>query len=270
MMTLNDGRRAPQFGLGVWQIPDREVAQVVQQAIECGYRSMDTATIYRNESGVGEGIRACGVPREQLFITTKLWNDSHGRERTLRAFDLSLKRLRLDYVDLYLIHWPVPGANLYVETWQTLLQLRNEGRARSVGVCSFTRPYLQRLLEATGEAPAVNQIELHPCFQQRDVVSANAQYGVITESWSPLGNGQLLGHARVRELARRVDRTPAQVVLRWHLQHGYMVIPKTAQVARLRENLAACEFQLDASAMTLLDKLDDVRGRTGGDPETEQ
>jgi len=268
-LRLNDGHVLPQLGLGVWQIPDDVVADVVLVALSLGYRLIDTATIYRNERGVGEGIRRSGLPRESLYITTKVWNDSHGYDATLRAFDRSLRELGVDYIDLYLMHWPVPSRNLYVDSWRAMAQLVEDGRIRSIGVSNFNPPHLQRLLDETGIRPTVNQIELHPGFQQRMVVAFNTRHDIITESWSPLGQGKTLEHPVIEAIARKHGRAPAQVVLRWHLEKGCIVIPKTVRAARLKENLAIFGFSLDAADHVAIDALDTPGGRLGGDPELE-
>jgi 2,5-diketo-D-gluconate reductase A len=264
---LNDGLTAPQLGLGVWQIPDAQVASVVSDALLCGYRFIDTATIYRNERGVGEGIRASGIPREEVYVATKLWNDSHGYDATLTAFDRSLARLGLDYVDLYLIHWPVPAKGLFIDSWRAMIRLQSEGRVRSIGVSNFNPAHLVRLVDETGVRPVVNQIELHPHFQQQAVAAFNATLGVVTESWSPLGQGKVLSSPVIRSIAGKHARTPAQVVLRWHLDKGYMVIPKTAHLARLKENFAVFDFSLDQHDLALIAGLNDPDGRLGEDPE---
>ena len=265
-VALDDGRRIPQLGLGVWQVPDADVADLVVAAVRAGYRSIDTAALYANERGVGRGIARCGVPREELFVTTKLWNDRHGYDAALRAFDESLARLGLDAVDLYLIHWPVARLGRWVETWRALVRLREEGRARSIGVSNFDAEQLRRLADDSGVVPAVNQVELHPRFAQRALREAHAALGVVTEAWSPLGQGALLDDPTVAAIARRHGRTPAQVLLRWHVQQGIVVIPKTARPSRLAENLAVFDFALDDDDLRRLAALDDPRGRTGMDP----
>ncbi|MEQ1579768.1 MAG: aldo/keto reductase [Steroidobacteraceae bacterium] len=267
LLRLSDGRTAPQLGLGVWQVPDDTVARVVRDAIGLGYRSIDTATIYGNERGIGQGIRESALPRGQLFITTKLWNTSHGYDATLLAFSESLAKLQLDYVDLYLIHWPVASSGEFIESWRAMIKLRQDGRVRSIGVCNFNPAHLVRLIEETGVRPVVNQIELHPGFQQHEVSKFNATLDVVTESWSPLGQGKVLTHPVVAAMARKHQRTPAQVVLRWHLDQGFMVIPKTVHAERLRENLAPFGFSLDDDDHAAIATLDNPQGRLGEDPE---
>jgi 2,5-diketo-D-gluconate reductase A len=266
-IRLNDGIDIPQIGLGVWQVEDRDASKVVKAAIDAGYRSIDTAAIYGNEEGVGAGIRAVGVPREQLFITTKLWNDRHGAKNTFKAFDESLKKLQLDYVDLYLIHWPNPRANLYVETWRALQEIRQSGRARSVGVSNFKIPHLERVIGETGVVPAINQIELHPRFQQRAQHEFHAKHNIVTESWSPLGQGRVMKDPMIAGIAQKHGRTPAQVALRWHIQNGFVAIPKSATPARIVENFQVFDFELTEDEMEKIATLDNPRGRIGPDPD---
>jgi Aldo/keto reductases, related to diketogulonate reductase len=265
-ITFNDANVIPQLGFGVWQVPNGQAAKVVGTAISTGYRSIDTAAIYGNETGVGTAIAAGPVPRAELFISTKLWNDRHSMAQ--RAFDESLKRLRLDYIDLYLIHWPKPQQNAYVAAWQTLVKLKEEGRAKSIGVSNFTVSHLKRIIDATGVVPSVNQIELHPRFQQKELVACHAEHGIITESWSPLGQGTVLQDATLRALAQKYSKTPAQVVIRWHLDCGYIVIPKSATPSRIRENFDVFDFSLDVDDLARIAALDRKDGRVGPDPET--
>lgn len=257
----------PQLGFGVWQVPDHDAVPAVREALAAGYRSIDTAAIYGNEAGVGEAIRAAGVPRDELFVTTKLWNDRHGRDAALRAFDESLRRLRLDHVDLYLIHWPVPARDAYVETWRALDEIRAGGRARSIGVSNFTVAHLRRLIDETGIVPAVNQVELHPRFQQRELRAFHERHGIATEAWSPLGQGTLLSDAAIASIAARHGRTPAQVILRWHLDNGIVAIPKSVTPSRIAENLGALDVRLTPEDRARIDALDGD-GRIGPDPDT--
>jgi 2,5-diketo-D-gluconate reductase A len=256
----------PQLGFGVWQVPEDEVEAAVVHAMRTGYRSIDTARLYGNEEGVGAAIRSAGVPRDELFVTTKVWNDDHGRDATLRAFDESLGRLRLDVLDLYLIHWPAPQQDRYVETWRALLELRESGRVRAVGVCNFNVDHLQRLADETGELPAVNQIELHPYLQQAELRDFHDAHGVLTEAWSPLASGgAVLEDETITEIAARHDVTPAQAILRWHTQIGNVVIPKSVTPSRIEENFDIFGFELDADDLSAISRLD--RGeRTGPDP----
>ncbi|WP_442958385.1 aldo/keto reductase [Phenylobacterium sp.] len=265
-LTLNDGRMIPQVGLGVWRTPADDAAVVVRTALEAGYRAVDTAAIYGNEAGVGEGVRASGLPRDEVFVTTKLWNESQGYDRALRAFDKSVERLGLDHVDLYLIHWPCPQQGLYLESWKALIRLREEGRARSIGVSNFAAEHLERIISETGVVPAVNQIELHPRFQQASLRAANAAAGVLTESWSPLGQGQILEDPIIAGLAAKHGVTPAQVVIRWHVQLGLIVIPKSVTPARIVQNLDVFGFALDTNDMAAMASLDTENGRIGPDP----
>jgi 2,5-diketo-D-gluconate reductase A len=266
-LQLNDSSSIPQLGLGVWRLPDGDAPNIVSAALADGYRSIDTAAIYGNEAGVGEGIARADVDRRDLFLTTKVWNEDQGFDATLRAFDASLQKLRQDYVDLYLIHWPVAGRDLFVDTWRAMIRLREEGRARSIGVCNFQIPHLQRLIDESGVTPAVNQIELHPDFPQRALRAFHEENGILTESWSPLGQGRLIQNPLVVEIASKYGKTPAQAILRWHLDLGLVVIPKTATRSRLPENLDVFDFTLDAEDIARLSALEDPAGRIGPDPD---
>jgi 2,5-diketo-D-gluconate reductase A len=265
--ALEDGRTIPQLGLGVWQVPDAEAAQNVRTAVAAGYRSIDTAAVYQNEDGVGEGVRTCGIPREQVFVTTKLWNSKQGYDETLRAFDRSLQRLRMEYVDLYLIHWPLPTIGKYVATWKAFVRLREEGRAKSIGVSNFQPAHIQRLIDETGVAPALNQVELHPLFPQRAVRDYARRHGIAVESWSPLGQGRLIDSPVLRSIGARHGKTVPQVILRWHLQNDLVVIPKSVTPARIRENFAVFDFSLSDADMQQIAGLD-TGGRIGPDPDT--
>ncbi|MFF1421316.1 aldo/keto reductase [Streptomyces sp. NPDC058280] len=265
-VVLNNGVTIPQLGFGVFQVDDARSTDAVLTALEAGYRSIDTAAVYRNETGVGRAIASSGLSRDDLFITTKLWNDDQGYESALAAFDASLDRLGLDHVDLYLIHWPTPARGLYLDTWRAMEKLLADGRARSIGVSNFQPAHLQRVLDETGVAPAVNQIELHPALQQAELRDFHAQHGIATEAWSPLAQGAVLEEEAITEIAGRHEKTPAQVVLRWHLQLGNVVIPKSVTPARIRENIDIFDFELSAGDMDALATLD--RGlRTGPDPD---
>jgi diketogulonate reductase-like aldo/keto reductase len=266
-VDLNDGNRIPQLGFGVFKVPAEQTAEAVGHALRIGYRSIDTAAAYGNEAGVFEAVQASGLDRGEVFITTKLANPEHGRDRARRAFGSSLDRLGGDYVDLYLIHWPIPRQDRYVETWETLCALRDEGRVRSIGVSNFQVEHLERIIDATGVVPAVNQIELHPRHQQPELRRFHAERGIATEAWSPLGRGQVLDDPVIGEIAAAHERTPAQVVLRWHVQLGNVVIPKSVTPARIEENFQVFDFTLSEENMRRLSELD--RGeRTGPDPET--
>lgn len=268
LIALNDGNSIPQLGFGVWQVPDDVTASVVQEAIAAGYRSVDTAVVYENESGVGTALKNSPVPREQLFITTKIWNSQQGYDKTLRAFDKSLGRLGLDYLDLLLIHWPKPSQDLYADTWRALVELRRQGRVKSIGVSNFNIDHLRRIIDASGIVPAVNQVELHPRFQQRELREFHRQHNIATESWSPLGQGQLLESPAIKALAQKHGRSAAQIIVRWHLDSGLIVIPKSVTPARIRENFNVFDFQLDADDMQHIAALDSADGRIGPEPLT--
>lgn len=263
--ALNNGSKMPWLGLGVWQISsDAETERVVRGAIEHGYRSVDTAKIYGNERGVGQAIRRCGVPREQLFITTKVWNDDVRRDRVLEAFDLSLKTLGLDYVDLYLVHWPITGK--IVPAWRAMEQLARSGRAKAIGVSNHLRPHLDELLAASEIVPAVNQIEFHPYLQSRPLVEFCAAKKIQLEAWSPLQRGgELLRDPKLVAIAKRHGKTTAQVVLRWDIQGGIVTIPKSVRPARIAENAAVFDFELSAEEMASINQLDRNQ-RCGPDP----
>jgi 2,5-diketo-D-gluconate reductase A len=266
-VKLNDGNMMPQLGFGVWQVPDSE-PNVIGNALKTGYRLIDTAAIYKNEYGVGQAIAQSGIPRNELFITTKLWNDDQGHDLTLKAFDKSLKLLGLDYVDLYLIHWPVPKKDMYVESWKALIQLKKQGRVKSIGVSNFKPMHLERIIYETGVVPAVNQIELHPKFQQKEQRAFHAKKGIVTESWSPLGRGRLLANETIGALAQHYKRTPAQIIINWHIQNGLIVIPKSTTPSRISENYEADNFRLVQEDIEKINALDSPNGRIGPDPDT--
>jgi len=267
-IKLNNGVEMPQLGFGVWQVPDDEAQQAVTTALEAGYRSIDTAAIYGNEEGTGKAIAASGVPRENLFVTTKLWNSDQGYDATLRAFDTSLEKLGLDYLDLYLIHWPTPARDLYVDTYKAFEKLHADGRIRAIGVSNFEPDHLERLIAETSVVPAVDQIELHPHLQQRAAREYHAEQGIATEAWSPLGSGKgLLEVPAIVAIAQKHGRTPAQVVLRWHLQLGNVVIPKSVTPSRIKENIEVFDFSLDTEDLAAISALNEDR-RLGPDPAT--
>ncbi|MDT0465082.1 aldo/keto reductase [Streptomyces gibsoniae] len=267
-IILNNGVEMPQLGFGVWQVPDDEAESAVATALEAGYRSIDTAAIYGNEEGVGKALATSGIPRQDLFITTKLWNSDHGYDSTLRAFDTSLAKLGLEYVDLYLIHWPLPSRGTFVDTYKALEAIYADGRAKAIGVSNFLPEHLRTLIEETSVIPAVDQIELHPHLQQHAAREYHAEQGIATEAWSPLGQGKgLLEVPAIVAIAQKHNRTPAQVVLRWHLQLGNIVIPKSVTPSRIRENIDVFDFTLDTEDMAAISALNEDR-RIGPDPAT--
>jgi 2,5-diketo-D-gluconate reductase A len=266
LMLNTDGVQIPQLGFGVWQVPADEAEQAVSTALEAGYRHIDTAAGYENEEGVGLAVRGCGLPREKVFVTTKLTNGDHGRAE--EAFDESLTRLGLDYVDLFLIHWPVPKQDKYVQAWRAFEKIYRDGRAKAIGVSNFTVEALTRLMNETDITPSINQIELHPYFQQREMRAFHEANGILTEAWSPLGQGKgLLADPALAVLEEKYGRTPAQLVLRWHLQLGNVVIPKSVTPSRIKENINVFDFILDAEDMAAIGALNAGR-RIGPDPDT--
>jgi len=268
VISLNNGTRLPRLGFGVFRVGDAEAVGVVGTALQEGYRSVDSAAGYENERGVGEAIARSGLPRGEVFVTTKLTNHAHGFDRALRAFDGSLELLGLDYVDLYLIHWPRPHHDLYVETWRALEKIYAGGRAKAIGVSNFQIPHLQRLLDETDIVPAVNQIELHPYLTQPELRAFHAEHGIVTEAWSPLAKGgRLLANPVVTTIAEKYARTPAQIVLRWHIQLGNMVIPKSVTASRIRENIDVFGFELAPDDVDAIADLN-TGHRTGPDPDT--
>jgi len=267
-LELNDGHTIPQLGFGVFKVDPDEAERVVSDALEVGYRHIDTAAVYGNEAGVGRAIEKSGIPREELFITTKLWNSDQGTQSAHDAIDLSLEKLGLDYVDLYLIHWPRPDLDRYVETWLAMEHMREQGKTRSIGVSNFHRAHLERVIAESGTVPAVDQVELHPAFQQRELRAFSEPLGIRTESWGPLGQGKydLFAEKAVQDAADAHDVSPAQVVIRWHLQHGIIVFPKTTSRERMATNFAVFGFELTEAEMAAIDALD--RGqRVGADPD---
>jgi 2,5-diketo-D-gluconate reductase A len=266
-VTLRDGVEIPQLGFGVFQVPPDETQRVVEEALAAGYRHIDTAAAYGNEKGVGAAVAASGIPREEVFIATKLWNERQGFDSALETFGKSLGRLGMEYVDLYLIHWPVPTRDRFVETWRAFEQIHGEGRSRTIGVSNFRVEDLERLERETELMPTINQVELHTRFQQRELRAWHEEHGIATEAWSPLGQGRLLDEPAIVEIAERHGRTPAQVIIRWHLQLGNVVIPKSVTPERIRENIEVFDFELGEEEMASIEGIDTGR-RTGPDPAT--
>ena len=263
--SLRDGNQIPSIGFGVFLIPNSEVVAAVSTALACGYRHLDTASIYKNEEGVGEAVRASNLPRKDIFITTKIWNDDQGTGKTKAACFASLDRLGLDYLDLVLIHWPVPGRGLYVDTWRELIDLRDKGHIKSIGVSNFNPDHLEAIIQATGEVPVVNQIECHPWLQQTDLRTFHGNLGIVTQSWSPLGRGKLLNEPIIKAIATKHNSTEAQVIIAWHLKVGNVVIPKSITPSRIQENYQASKINLDSDDIAQILKLD-AGIRVGPDP----
>lgn len=270
-IKLNDGHSIPQLGFGTWQVKAEDAASFVSSALKIGYRHVDTAQMYKNEKEVGEGIKASGVAREEVYITTKLNNTFHEPDKARKSFDESLKALGVDYVDLFLIHWPLPtlyGGD-YVSTWNTLIEFKKSGRARSVGVSNFQIDHLKRLAAETELVPACNQIEAHPFFNNDAVRKYGVEHGIHTEAWSPIGQGKVLQDPQIQELAQKVGKSPAQVALRWHIQRGDIIFPKSSSPERMKENFELFDFELSAEDMATISKLDKgAAGRIGPDPDT--
>ncbi|QIS17562.1 aldo/keto reductase [Nocardia terpenica] len=264
-VVLNDGNVIPKLGFGVFQVADEEAFDTVTAALRAGYRSIDTAAIYGNEAEVGRAIREFGLPRDEVYVTTKLWNSEQGYDSTLRAFDASMERLGLDYLDLYLIHWPVAQADRYVDTYRAFKSLKSQGLIRSIGVSNFNRDHLERVIGETGETPSVNQIELHPSLGQAELRAFHAEHGIATEAWSPLGQGAELKDPTIAQIATDTGRTPAQVIIRWHLQLGNIVIPKSVNPSRIQENFDVFTFDLSPDQMRTISALD-TGSRVGPDP----
>lgn len=267
-ITLNDGTTIPQLGFGVFRVDPEETERIVSDALEVGYRHIDTAAIYGNEIGVGRAIAASGIPRDELYITTKLWNSDQGTQSAIDAMDLSLEKLGLDHVDLYLIHWPRPDLDRYPESWHTLEQLKADGKTTSIGVSNFHIPHLERVIGESGTVPAVDQIELHPAFAQRPIREYAASKGIAIEAWGPLGQGKydLFGMPAVADAARAHGVSPAQAVIRWHLQHGIIVFPKSNSRERIAQNFDVFGFELTAAEMAAIDGLDQGM-RVGSNPD---
>lgn len=267
VLKMNDGNTIPQLGYGVWKISDEDAEGSVLQALKTGYRHIDTAKIYNNEGGVGRGIAASDIAREKIFITTKVWNSDQGYDETLKAFDESAKRLGVKTIDMYLIHWPMPVRDKFVETWKALIRLRQENRVRSIGVCNFRIADLERLIKETGVAPAVNQVELHPQFQQKELRIFHEKNNILTEAWAPLGRGLFFDDPVLQSIAEEHSKTVAQIVLRWHMELGTIAIPKSQSAARMAENFNIFDFKLTASDHDKIASLDKIDGRMGPNPD---
>jgi 2,5-diketo-D-gluconate reductase A len=263
---MNDGRSIPVIGFGVWQVPDDVVVDATVKALEVGYRHIDTAYLYHNERGVGEALRRSELDRDDVFVTTKVWNTDHGYDQTLRAFDKSTGLLGIDEVDLYLIHWPTPARDVYLESWRALIRLREEGRARSIGVSNFHDAHLRKIIDETGVIPAINQIELHPWLPQTELRDIDARLGIKTEAWSPLGSGRLIDDPVIAEVSAKHGKSPAQVMVRWSIQLGNIVLPKSVTPERIEQNIDVFDFQLDDADMAAIATLESGR-RTGPNPD---
>lgn len=267
-VKLNDGNHIPQLGYGVWQVGNDEAVAAVSEALKAGYRHIDTAAIYGNEEGVGKAIKSSGIERGDIYLTTKLWNGEQGYESTLKAFDASLKKLGTDYVDLYLIHWPMPSKDLFMETWRAFLKLKEESRAKSIGVSNFRTADLERIITESGVTPVLNQIELHPQFQQDELRLFHSKHDIATEAWSPLGQGKILEDATLKAIAEKHGKSVAQIILRWHIETGNIVIPKSVTPARIKENFDIFDFRLNGTDHDAITKLDKADGRIGPNPST--
>lgn len=266
-IQLADGNRIPQLGLGLWKATNEDAANAVAHALSCGYRHIDTAAAYDNEESVGQGIHASGVKRDDIFVTSKVWNSEQGFDTAIRAVDASLKRLKLDHLDLMLVHWPCPQKGLFIETWHALIQAQQQGKIKSIGVSNFTEAHLNQLIEATRVVPVINQIELHPYLQQNALRAAHDRLGIRTESWSPLGQGSALTDPVITSIAQKHQRTPAQVIIRWHVQQHLVVIPKSITPERISANAAVFDFALDSQDLAAIASLDNGT-RIGPDPLT--
>lgn len=266
-VTLNDGNSIPRVGFGVYQISPADAEQAVSTALAAGYRHIDTAAVYGNEREVGRAVAESGLPRDEVYVVTKVWNSDQGYDSTLTAFDKSMDRLGLNFLDLYLIHWPLPARGTFVETFRALAHLRDQGRIRSIGVSNFAPEHLKVLIDGTGIVPVVNQVELHPRLRQAELREMHDHLGIATEAWAPLGQGSLPAHPTVTEVARRADKTPAQVLIRWHIQLGNIVIPKSVHPERIVGNFDVFDFELGTAEMAAISSLDDGT-RLGPDPRT--
>ncbi len=266
LVEMNDGRSIPVIGFGVWQVPDDVVVDATLAALEVGYRHIDTAAVYQNERGVGEALRRSGLNRDDVFVTTKVWNTDQGYDQTLRAFDTSTGLLGIDEVDLYLVHWPTPARDIYLDSWRALIRLREEGRARSIGVSNFHEAHLRKIIDETGVIPAINQIELQPWLPQTHMRDIDARLGIKTEAWSPLGSGRLIDDPIIAEVAAKHGKSPAQVMVRWSIQLGNIVLPKSVTPTRIEQNIDVFDFILDEADMAAIATLESGQ-RTGPNPD---
>ncbi len=265
-IKLNDGQSIPQLGFGLWKVDEAQAGSVMSIAIEAGYRAFDGAAIYRNESGVGLAIEKSNLKREELYITTKLWNDD--QKEAEKAFEQSMTKLKLKYLDLYLIHWPAPKNEAYVQAWKSLIELKKSGRVKSIGVSNFQVDHLKKIMDETGVIPVINQIELHPQFQQKELRDFHEKHGIQTESWSPLGQGKILDNPVINKIALKHKKTPAQIILRWHIENQLIVIPKSVTSSRIKENINVFDFNLDVTDLKDINQLDSEVGRIGPSPLT--
>lgn len=266
-ISFNDGRAIPQLGIGVWQIPESELPVIVSEAIKIGWRLIDGAFIYANEAAMGQGIRQSGIDRSELFVTSKVWNNEQGYDKARKAIDDSLNRIGLDYLDLALIHWPCPAQNNYVETWKALIAAKADGQLRSIGVSNFNADHLDRIIDSTGEVPVLNQIEVNPRMQQADMRAENTRRGIVTQAWTPLGQSASFRAPEITTISKRTGKTPVQIILRWHLQLGVSVIPRSSKARHLIENFDIFDFELTSEDMSAIAKLD-AGVRCGPDPAT--
>jgi 2,5-diketo-D-gluconate reductase A len=267
-IKLNDHTTIPQIGFGLYLVEDQQTNSSVQEAFKAGYRSIDSAQIYQNEAGLGHAIKEGGIKREELYITTKIWNSEQGYDSTLKSFDVSMSKLGLEKLDLLLIHWPSAHRGLYMETWKAMIQLQRNGRVKSIGVSNFAIEHLNKILDGSSVVPVINQIELHPHFQQNELRAFHDQHNIKTESWSPLGQGKVIADPVIKKIADKHKKTPAQVILRWHMENGLIAIPKSVTPARIVENIHIFDFKLDESDLAAIAKVDDKNGRIGPDPVT--
>lgn len=269
-IKLNDHTTIPQIGFGLYLVEDQNTNSSVQEAFKAGYRSIDSAQIYQNEAGLGRAIKEGGIKRDELYITTKIWNSEQGYDSTLKSFDVSMNKLGLEKLDLLLIHWPSAHRGLFVDTWKAMIQLQRNGRVKSIGVSNFAIEHLTKILDATSVVPVINQIELHPHFQQNELRAFHDKHNIKTESWSPLGQGKVIADPMIKKIAEKYGKTPAQIILRWHMDNGLIAIPKSVTPSRIQENIQIFDFKLDGDDLAAIARLDDKKGRIGPDPVTAQ